>query len=196
MAFGKIGQTLSSLEIYDLVRADLEKVEKEIGLESVASIEAVNYINQYLQTGGGKRLRPILVLLSGRLFGETTVGPLGRGVDKLCQLANEADVFASLLPDLGWIEAEALAREWQNSPRGTVVATFAGRLQLLRAYSRFSPTATRIGLASLCARQIDCFVVAAQAGSTPEQGAAALDTMPRAQARMAYRMTLAEAVVR
>ena len=74
MAFGKIGQTLSSLEIYDLVRADLEKVEKEIGLESVASIEAVNYINQYLQTGGGKRLRPILVLLSGRLFGETTPG--------------------------------------------------------------------------------------------------------------------------
>jgi len=74
MAFGKIGQTLSALEIYDLVRTDLEKVEKEIGLESVASIEAINYINQYLQTGGGKRLRPILVLLSGRLFGETTPG--------------------------------------------------------------------------------------------------------------------------
>jgi octaprenyl-diphosphate synthase len=74
MAFGKIGQSLSALEIYDLVRSDLEKVEKEIGLESVASIEAINYINQYLQTGGGKRLRPILVLLSGRLFGETTPG--------------------------------------------------------------------------------------------------------------------------
>jgi len=74
MAFGKIGQTLSALEIYDLIRTDLEKVEKEIGLESVASIEAINYINQYLQTGGGKRLRPILVLLSGRLFGETTPG--------------------------------------------------------------------------------------------------------------------------
>lgn len=74
MAFGKIGQTLSALEIYDLVRSDLEQVEKEIGLESVASVEAINYINQYLQTGGGKRLRPILVLLSGRLFGETTPG--------------------------------------------------------------------------------------------------------------------------
>ena len=70
MAFGKIGQTLSALEIYDLVRADLAKVEREIGLESIAAVEAVNYINQYLQSGGGKRLRPILVLLSGRLLGE------------------------------------------------------------------------------------------------------------------------------
>ncbi len=76
MAFGdtfsKLGQTLSAVEIFDLVRHDLEKVEREIGLETVASVEAINYINQYLQAGGGKRLRPILVLLSGRLFGETT----------------------------------------------------------------------------------------------------------------------------
>src|SRR4029079_3557554 len=69
MAFGKIGQTLTAIEIFDLVRTDLDQVEREIGLESVASVEAVNYINQYLQSGGGKRLRPILVLLSGRLFG-------------------------------------------------------------------------------------------------------------------------------
>jgi octaprenyl-diphosphate synthase len=61
---------LSALEIFDLVRADLAEVEREIGLESVASVEAINYINQYLQSGGGKRLRPVLVLLSGRLFGE------------------------------------------------------------------------------------------------------------------------------
>ena len=71
MAFGKIGQTLSALEIYDLVRADLAQVEREIGLESIAAVEAVNYINQYLQSGGGKRLRPILVLLSGHLLGES-----------------------------------------------------------------------------------------------------------------------------
>lgn len=70
MAFGKIGQALTALEIFDLVRADLEKVEREIGLESVASVEAINYINQYLQAGGGKRLRPILVLLSGRMLGD------------------------------------------------------------------------------------------------------------------------------
>ena len=74
MAFGKIGQTLSALEIYDLVRAELSQVEKEIGLESISSVDAVGYIAQYLQTGGGKRLRPILTLLCGKLYGEATPG--------------------------------------------------------------------------------------------------------------------------
>lgn len=71
MAFGKIGQTLTALEIYDLVREDLAKVEHEIGLESISSVDAITYIGQYLQTGGGKRLRPVLVLLCGKLFGES-----------------------------------------------------------------------------------------------------------------------------
>jgi octaprenyl-diphosphate synthase len=65
MAFGP---SLTALEIFDLVRQDLNQVEREIGLESVASVEAVTYIGQYLQSGGGKRLRPILVLLCGKLF--------------------------------------------------------------------------------------------------------------------------------
>src|SRR5229473_980958 len=74
MAFGKIGRSLTALEIFDLVRPDLDQVEREIGLESVASVDAVTYINQYLQSGGGKRLRPILVLLCGRLFAESSPG--------------------------------------------------------------------------------------------------------------------------
>src|SRR6266446_5355088 len=69
VAFGNLGPSLTALEIFDLVRQDLNQVEREIGLESVASVEAVTYIGQYLQSGGGKRLRPILVLLCGKLFG-------------------------------------------------------------------------------------------------------------------------------
>src|SRR5690242_11394454 len=74
MAFGKLGQTLTAVEIFDLVRKDLDQVEREIGLESIASVDAVTYIGQYLQSGGGKRLRPILVLLCGKLFGESHPG--------------------------------------------------------------------------------------------------------------------------
>src|SRR5271168_4131894 len=70
MAFGNLGRSLTALEIFDLVRTDLDLVEREIGLESVASVEAINYINQYLQSGGGKRLRPMLVLLCGRMLGD------------------------------------------------------------------------------------------------------------------------------
>jgi octaprenyl-diphosphate synthase len=72
MAFGKIGRSLTALEIFDLVRTELNQVEREIGLESVASADAVTYIGQYLQSGGGKRLRPILVLLSGKLVGDAS----------------------------------------------------------------------------------------------------------------------------
>jgi octaprenyl-diphosphate synthase len=72
--FSKTGQSLTAREILDLVRDDLAKVEREINLESVASVEAVTAIGQYLHSGGGKRLRPILVLLSARLVGPVTEG--------------------------------------------------------------------------------------------------------------------------
>lgn len=70
MGFSRIGQSLTAKEVLDLVKADLEQVEREINLESVASVDAVSRIAQYMQANGGKRLRPILVLLSCRLVGD------------------------------------------------------------------------------------------------------------------------------
>ncbi len=69
MAFGKLSQSLTAIEIFDLVRKDLERVEHEIGLEAISSVDAITMIGQYLQAGGGKRLRPMLVLLSSKLVG-------------------------------------------------------------------------------------------------------------------------------
>ena len=70
MESGKLGQILSAGEISGLLREDLRLVEKEIGLESVASVEAVTTIAQYLHASGGKRLRPSLLLLCSRLVGD------------------------------------------------------------------------------------------------------------------------------
>jgi octaprenyl-diphosphate synthase len=67
--FSKIRQSLTAREAFNLVAADLREVEREIGVESIASVEAITTINQYLQAGGGKRLRPALLLLVNRLFG-------------------------------------------------------------------------------------------------------------------------------
>jgi octaprenyl-diphosphate synthase len=69
MNLGKLGQALSVKEIFDLIHDDLACVEKQISLESVASVEAVTAIGQYLQASGGKRLRPALLLLSAKLIG-------------------------------------------------------------------------------------------------------------------------------
>lgn len=70
MALGKLGQALSAKEVFDLVRDDLVRVEKEISRESVASVDAITAIGQYLQEAGGKRLRPSLLLLSSKLIGD------------------------------------------------------------------------------------------------------------------------------
>jgi octaprenyl-diphosphate synthase len=72
MALSKLGQTLTALEILELVKTDLDRVEREINLESVASVDAVTTIARYLQSGGGKRLRPILVLLASKVVGGVT----------------------------------------------------------------------------------------------------------------------------
>src|SRR5580704_9933529 len=72
----RIGQALSAREILDLVKDDLERVEREISLESVASVDAVTTIGRYLQSGGGKRLRPMLVLLASRLVGAVSDGSI------------------------------------------------------------------------------------------------------------------------
>ena len=68
MGFGKIGQTFSALEIHQIVKEDLRRVEEEIRLESIASVDTVTAITRHLHAGGGKRLRPTLLLLSCRLF--------------------------------------------------------------------------------------------------------------------------------
>jgi octaprenyl-diphosphate synthase len=64
----KLGRVLTAREILSLVSGDLEKVEAELRLESVGSVDAVSQIAQYLQGNGGKRLRPMLLLVTCRLF--------------------------------------------------------------------------------------------------------------------------------
>jgi len=70
MALGKLAQALSAKEVFDLVKDDLVLVEKEISCESIASVDAITAIGQYLQEAGGKRLRPSLLLLSSKLIGD------------------------------------------------------------------------------------------------------------------------------
>ena len=67
MNLGKLGQALTAHEIFELIQDDLEQVEKKITIESVASVDAVTAISQYLQSSGGKRLRPSLLLLAAKL---------------------------------------------------------------------------------------------------------------------------------
>ena len=79
MAFTRVGQLLTAREIRELVSAELELVEREISLESVAPVDVITSIGHHLQGNGGKRLRPMLVLLSAKLFGETNESAVRMG---------------------------------------------------------------------------------------------------------------------
>ena len=65
--------------IFDLVRDDLALVEQEIAAQSGAAIEPVREIAGYLREGGGKRLRPALLLLAAGASGYRGPGAIRLG---------------------------------------------------------------------------------------------------------------------
>src|ERR1700756_4431580 len=73
---------ISGKEVFDLLRDDLVALEGEFGRDTVAGVGAITEIGEYLREGGGKRIRPALLLLSAKLFGYQGTGAvrLGAGV--------------------------------------------------------------------------------------------------------------------
>jgi octaprenyl-diphosphate synthase len=65
----RLQQLLTRHEIFALIAGDLARVEKEIRIDSISSVEAITAVGQYLHDGGGKRLRPALLLLSAGACG-------------------------------------------------------------------------------------------------------------------------------
>ncbi|MGA2856644.1 MAG: polyprenyl synthetase family protein [Candidatus Sulfotelmatobacter sp.] len=60
--------TINGKEIFDLLRDDLLALESEFGRDTVSGVQAITEIGEYLRAGGGKRIRPALLLLAAKLF--------------------------------------------------------------------------------------------------------------------------------
>jgi len=56
-------------EVFDLLRDDLALVEKEFSRQAESPVQVVTDIANYLMSGGGKRIRPMLLLLGARALG-------------------------------------------------------------------------------------------------------------------------------
>ncbi len=56
-------------EVFDLLREDLVAIEQELGRDAASSVSTITEIAEYLREGGGKRLRPSLLLLSAHQLG-------------------------------------------------------------------------------------------------------------------------------
>ena len=67
---------LTAKEIFELVREDLLLVEQELARQSATAFEPVSEITTYLLGGGGKRMRPALLLLANRYAGRRREGTI------------------------------------------------------------------------------------------------------------------------
>jgi octaprenyl-diphosphate synthase len=56
-------------EVFDLLKDDLAAIEREFAEQSDSPVSVVTDIASYLITGGGKRIRPLLLLLSAKALG-------------------------------------------------------------------------------------------------------------------------------
>lgn len=65
-------------EIFDLLHDDLVEIERDFERAAVSPVQAITDIAGYLREGGGKRIRPSLLLLSAR-----SQGYAGRGATRL-----------------------------------------------------------------------------------------------------------------
>jgi octaprenyl-diphosphate synthase len=66
-------------EVFDLLHDDLAAIEREFGRDTVSEVRAITEIGEYLRVGGGKRLRPALLLLSSKLMNYTGQGAIKLG---------------------------------------------------------------------------------------------------------------------
>jgi octaprenyl-diphosphate synthase len=106
---------INGKEIFDLLRDDIVAIEEQFGQDTVSNVSAITEIGEYLRAGGGKRIRPALLLLSAKLMGYKGVGAV--------KLASVVEIIhtATLVHDDIIDEAEirrgrpAANTQWGNS---------------------------------------------------------------------------------
>src|SRR3982074_1365854 len=59
---------INGKEVFDLLRDDLVTLEEEFGQDAISGVQVITEIGEYLRAGGGKRIRPALLLLSATPF--------------------------------------------------------------------------------------------------------------------------------
>ena len=71
--------TATAREVFDLLRDDLVAIEQELGRDAASGVSTITEIAEYLREGGGKRIRPSLLLLSAHMLGYSGAGAIRLG---------------------------------------------------------------------------------------------------------------------
>ena len=62
---------LNPQHLYDLVAPELAQVEEELRGYTRSNVRTISEIGEYVLKGGGKRIRPMLLLLTARMLGRS-----------------------------------------------------------------------------------------------------------------------------
>ncbi len=62
----------TAAEVIDLLHDDLSAIEREFAVQSASPVQVITDIATYLIAGGGKRIRPLLLLLSAKALGSSS----------------------------------------------------------------------------------------------------------------------------
>jgi len=121
--------TINGKEIFDLLRDDLLAIEEEFGRDTVSKVAAITEIGEYLRAGGGKRIRPALLLLSAKLLNYK-----GRGAVRLASVV-EIIHTATLVHDDIIDEAQTRrGRPAANTKWGNAKCVLAGDWLYMQAF--------------------------------------------------------------
>jgi octaprenyl-diphosphate synthase len=61
--------TATAKEVFELLREDLVAVEQELGRDAASTVSTITEIAEYLRSGGGKRIRPSMLLMAAHTLG-------------------------------------------------------------------------------------------------------------------------------
>ena len=116
-------------EIFDLLRDDIAAIEEQFGRDTVSDVAAITEIGEYLRAGGGKRIRPALLLLAAKLLGYE-----GTGAVKLASVV-EIIHTATLVHDDIIDEAQTRrGRPAANTRWGNSMCVLAGDWLYMQAF--------------------------------------------------------------
>ena len=120
---------ITGKEIFELLREDLAAIEREFGRDTVSEVRAITDIGEHLRAGGGKRIRPALLLLASKLFNYQ-----GRGAVRLGAVM-EIIHTATLVHDDIIDEAETRrGRPAANTQWGNAKCVLAGDWLYMQAF--------------------------------------------------------------
>ena len=81
--------------MFEPIRDDLKQVEREFARQVQSQVELIPTIGNYIQDGGGKRIRPAVLLMAARMAGYTGDPPTGSGSPRA--ESNAAVLYASVI---------------------------------------------------------------------------------------------------